>query len=137
MGELYDQVCSWDNLRLAHQKAARGKRGKGAAAAFEYNLADNLLQLQDELVHKTYQPGPYDSFYIHDPKHRLISAAPFRDRVAHHALCNVIEPTFERSFVYDSCANRKHKGTHRALDRAQGFARRFRYVLQCDVEQFF
>jgi RNA-directed DNA polymerase len=57
--------------------------------------------------------------------------------VAHHALCNVIEPTFERSFVYDSYANRKRKGTHRALDRAQDFARRFRYVLQCDVEQFF
>jgi RNA-directed DNA polymerase len=137
MGEMYTQICSWENLVLAHQKASRGKRSKRAAAAFEYNLADHLLELQNDLEAKTYQPGPYQSFYIHDPKHRLISAAPFRDRVAHHALCNVIEPTFERSFVYDSYANRKRKGTHRALDRAQGFARRFEYVLQCDVEQFF
>jgi hypothetical protein len=134
---MYDEICSWENLWLAHHKAARGKRRKSAAATFEYNLADHLLDLQDELATRTYQPGPYDSFYIHDPKHRLISAAPFRDRVVHHALCNVSEPLFERSFIADSYANREGKGTHRALDRAQAFARRFRYVLQCDVEQFF
>ena len=134
---MYDVICSWENLRLAFDKAARGKRGRSAAAAFEYRLADNLLQLQDELLAQTYTPGPYTSFYIHDPKKRLISAAPFRDRVVHHALCNVIEPIFERSFVFDSYANRVGKGTHRALDRAQTFARRYRYVLQCDVEQFF
>ena len=55
----------------------------------------------------------------------------------HHALCNVIEPIFERSFIFDSYANRVGKGTHRALDRAQHFARRYRYVLQIDLEQFF
>jgi RNA-directed DNA polymerase len=137
MRDLYSQLCNWTNLRLAYHKAAKGKRGKRAAAAFEYNLADNLLVLQEELVGKTYQPGAYTSFYIHDPKHRLISAAPFRDRVVHHALCNIIEPIFERSFVFDSYANRVGKGTHRALDRAQTHARRFRYILQCDVEQFF
>jgi hypothetical protein len=134
---MYDTLCSWENLNLAYAKAARGKRGKHAAAAFEYRLADNLLALQGELETKTYRPGAYHSFYIHDPKKRLISAAPFRDRVAHHALCNLIEPIFERSFVFDSYANRVGKGTHRALDRAQAYARRYRYVLQCDVEQFF
>lgn len=67
----------------------------------------------------------------------MISAAPFRDRVVHHALCNVIEPIFERSFVGDSYANRVGKGTHRALDRAQTLCRRFRYLLQCDIVQFF
>jgi RNA-directed DNA polymerase len=137
MGEMYARICSWENLRLAHHKAARGKRGKRPAAAFEYNLADHLLELQHEMITQTYQPGDYYSFYIHEPKRRLISAAPFRDRVIHHALCNVIEPIFERSFIYDSYANRVGKGTHRALDRAQAFACRFRYVLQCDVEQFF
>jgi retron-type reverse transcriptase len=137
MAQQYQHLCSWENLRLAYQKAAKGKRGKAAAAAFEYYLADNLLALQEELVSKTYQPGAYYSFHIHDPKKRLISAAPFRDRVVHHALCNLIEPVFERSFIFDSYANRVGKGTHRALDRAQAFARRFRYMLQIDVEQFF
>jgi hypothetical protein len=135
--DLYAQVCSWDNLWLAYQNAARGKRGRPAAAEFEFLLADNLLMLQRELVERTYRPGPYHSFYIHDPKRRLISAAPFRDRVAHHALCNVTTPFFERRFLPDSYANREGKGVHRALDRCQEFARRYRYALQCDVVQFF
>jgi hypothetical protein len=57
--------------------------------------------------------------------------------VVHHALCNVIEPVFERIFVADSYANRLGKGTHRALRRVQELARRFPYVLQCDLRQFF
>lgn len=134
---LYEQVYDWSNLLLAHRKASKGKRNKEPAARFEYRLEDNLIALQDELAAQTYRPGHYNSFYIHEPKRRLISAAPFRDRVVHHALCNVIEPVFERSFILDSYANRRGKGTHRALDRAQYFARRHRYVLQCDVKQFF
>ncbi len=137
MPELYAELCSWDNLTLAYRKTARGKRGKGPAARFEYRLEDNLVALQRELQAQTYTPGAYHSFYIHEPKRRLISAAPFRDRVAHHALCNIIEPPFERSFIADSYANRVGKGTHRALDRAQALARRFRYCLQVDIQQFF
>jgi RNA-directed DNA polymerase len=134
---LYAQVYDWDNLLLAYRKASKGKRGKAPAARFEYHLEDNLITLQEELRDKTYRPGTYHSFYIHEPKRRLISAAPFRDRVVHHALCNVIEPIFERSFIHDSYANRVGKGNHRALDRAQFYARRHRYVLPCDVRQFF
>jgi RNA-directed DNA polymerase len=134
---MYEQICSWTNLMWAYQKAARGKRGRQAAAAFEYNLADRLLELREELLAQTYRPGAYSSFHIREPKRRLISAAPFRDRVVHHALCTLIEPLFERGFIRDSYANRAGKGTHRALDRAQGCARRYRYVLQCDVRQFF
>ncbi|MCB9150260.1 MAG: RNA-dependent DNA polymerase [Caldilineaceae bacterium] len=134
---LYPQVYEWENLLGAWRKAAKGKRGQPPAAAFELNAAENLLALQDELLTKRYAPGGYVSFTIHEPKRRLISAAPFRDRVAHHALCNVMEPLFERRFIHDSYANRKGKGTHAALDRAQYFARRYRYVLPCDVAQFF
>lgn len=134
---LYDEVTSFENLYVAYRKAARGKRGQAPVATFEFDVEAALCRLQDELVAQTYRPGPYTSFYIRDPKHRLISAAPFRDRVVHHALCNVIEPLFERTFIGDSYANRVGKGTHAALDRAQAFSRRYPYVLQCDVEQFF
>jgi hypothetical protein len=82
LNDLYDQICTWDNLYLAWRKASRGKRGRAPAAGFEFRLEDNLLQLQQELQTKTYRPGSYYSFYIHDPKRRLISAAPFRDRQA-------------------------------------------------------
>jgi retron-type reverse transcriptase len=115
----YADLYAWDNLYLAYRKAARGKRGRATTAAFEYHLEDNLIQLQDELAGETYRPGPYQHFTIREPKRRLISAAPFRDRVVHHALCNIIEPAFERSFIYHSYANRIGKGTHRALDVCQ------------------
>lgn len=134
---MYTWVTIWDNLLHAYQQASRRKRGRGNVAAFEYRLEDNLYDLQQELRSHTYRPGRYDSFFIHEPKRRLISAAPFRDRVVHHALCQLIEPIFERSFIDDSYANRLGKGTHRALDRAQQYARRFRYVLQGDLRQFF
>jgi retron-type reverse transcriptase len=134
---MYAQLCAWDNLWRAYRKASKSKRGQPNVAAFEHRLEDNLWFLQEQLLQKTYRPGGYRSFYIHEPKRRLISAAPFRDRVAHHALCNLIEPIFERSFIFDSYANRVGKGTHRALNRCQHFARRFQYALQLDVEQFF
>ena len=117
--------------------AARGKRGAAAVARFEIQAADHLVELQAELRAKTYRPGPYTHFTIHEPKRRKISAAPFRDRVAHHALCSVIEPLFEARFIADSYANRVGKGTHRAVDRLQHFARRHRYVLRMDVVQHF
>lgn len=134
---MYEELISWYNLLLAYRKASKGKRGNPNVATFEHRLEDNLIQLQVELGDQTYQPGKYDSFYIHEPKRRLISAAPFRDRVVHHALCNLIEPLFESSFIFDSYANRVGKGTHRALDRCQYFARQYRYVFQCDICQFF
>jgi hypothetical protein len=74
---------------------------------------------------------------IATPKLRRISAAPFRDRVVHHALMQVTWPILEARMIYDSYACREGKGTHKALDRCQHFARRFRYVLQCDVVRFF
>ncbi|WP_423226105.1 reverse transcriptase domain-containing protein [Candidatus Amarolinea aalborgensis] len=134
---MFDDLTSWDNLLLAYRRAARGKRGHDNVAAFEYALEDNLLALQAELRTQTYQPGAYVNFYIHEPKRRLISAAPFRDRVVHHALCNLIVPIYERRFIADTYANRVGKGAHRALQRTQQFARRFPYVLQLDVQQFF
>jgi RNA-directed DNA polymerase len=134
---MFHAVTAWDNLWLAYRKAARGKRQKVSAASFEHQVADQLIALQDELRGKTYRPGAYRHFFIHEPKRRKISAAPFRDRVVHHALCNLIEPIFEARFSEHSYANRRGKGTHRALDRLQQLARCYRYVLRVDVVQHF
>jgi retron-type reverse transcriptase len=137
MDTLFDQFRSFENLYLAYRKARKGKRGHPPAARFELNQEEELLRLRDELQAGTWQPGKYHNFYIHEPKRRLISAAPFRDRVVHHALCNLLEPDWERRFIFDTYANRVGKGTHKAILRANGFAKEFKYVLQCDIEQFF
>ena len=134
---LYERVHDFENLYLAYRKARKGKRGREQPAQFERIQEDELLALQDELQTQTFTPGNYHHFFVHDPKKRLISAAPFRDRVVHHALYRVIEPIWESRFIYDSYANRVGKGTHRALDQVQKYARRYKYVLQCDVKQFF
>ncbi|MEZ5402179.1 MAG: reverse transcriptase domain-containing protein [Bryobacteraceae bacterium] len=130
-------VAEWENLLLAWRKAARGKRGKPSVAAFEHQAADRLIDIQHALLRGQWKPGPYVHFFIHEPKHRRISAAPIADRVVHHALCNVIEPAFERLFLPDSFANRAGKGTHRAVDRCQQLARRHRYALRLDVVKHF
>jgi retron-type reverse transcriptase len=132
-----EKLIAWDNLLLAWYKAARGKRGKPGVARFEHQVADRLLALQSVLRTDSWQPGGYVHFYIHEPKRRRISAAPFPDRVVHHALCNLIEPVFERLFIPDSYANRPGRGIHRAVDRLQGFAKRYRYVLRLDIVKHF
>lgn len=133
----FEALCSWPNLVAAARQARRGKRTHPDVAAFHLELEANLLRLQDELRTRIYEPGPYRAFHVYEPKKRLISAAPYRDRVVHHALINVIGPVFERNFIRDSYANQLGKGTHRAVERYHQYARRFRYVLQCDIVKFF
>ncbi|HUY34676.1 MAG TPA: hypothetical protein VMV69_18165 [Pirellulales bacterium] len=120
-GNLWAKMISFESLLRAHQKALRGKRFRRAVAGFEFNLEYELWRLHHQLSKKTYQPGGYSTFWVYEPKARLISAAPYRDRVVHHALTQALEPIFERSFPYDSYACRKGRGTHAAVRRAQHF----------------
>ena len=136
-GDLWSGLVSFRNLTIAAENASRGKRGQSNVARFLFDRERLLIQLQSELVSHTYQPGAYRTFEIFEPKRRMISAAPFRDRIVHHAICNILEPIFERSFIHDSYACRKNKGTHAAIDRFQYFAKRHRYVLKCDLRKFF
>jgi len=130
-------VCSWSNLLLAHRRCRRGKRYSPDAAAFEFEWESRLLQMQRDLSSLAWWPGPYRHFHISQPKPRLISAAPFADRVVHHAIVNVLEPLYERRFIFDSYACRRGKGTHRAIGRAQYYLRRHRWSLKTDIVKFF
>ncbi len=135
--KLFPHICDFENLYQSFLNARRGKRRRPNVAAFEHNLEENLINLRQQLWQETYRPGRYTHFTLYENKPRRISAAPFRDRVVHHALVRVIEPIWERRFITDSYACRVGKGTHAALDRVTQFARQYPYVLQCDVVQFF
>ncbi len=137
VGYLWESLTSFENLLRAATKARRGKSGLASAAHFHFHLERELVQLQDALRSQTWRPGPFHEFEIYQPKRRIISAAPFRDRVVHHALCSVLEPIFEPTFIGDSYACRRGKGTHAALDRFQHFMQRYPFVLKCDVRKFF
>lgn len=134
---LWRDVIDFENLFKGSRQAQRGKRYRQNVLEFNDNLESELIQLQQELSAQTYQPGEYRTFEIFEPKRRVISAAPYRDRVVHHALCHVIAPIFERTFIADSYANRVGFGTHRALKKFTTFARSSPYVLQCDIKKYF
>jgi len=136
-GGLWERITSFENLYAAARQARKGKRVNPVVMAFEDHLEENLLLLRQELLDQSYLPGSYNCFEIFEPKPRLISAAPYRDRVVHHALVQVIGPIFESTFIRDSYANRTGFGTHRALWRFTQFLRSSRYVLQCDIRKFF
>lgn len=136
-GQLFDRLVSFENLLAAAQTARRGKRFKLNVARFDFDLEHELLALGDALRSHTYRPGPYRTFTIREPKMRLISAAPYRDRVVHHALCRIIEPIFDRTFIADSYACRVGKGTHLAVEEFGRHARRYAYVLKCDIAKYF
>jgi len=138
---LYSQVCDFQNLLKSYYQARRCKSKKGYIIDFEWNLEKNLFDIQKKLKDHNYQFGQYQSFYVSDPKKRLIFAAPFQDRIVHHAICNVIEPIFDRGFIFDSYACRRNKGTHKAVFRLKKFMRSFGdnkfYLLKADIKKYF
>ena len=134
---LFGQIASFKALRLAAQSAVRGKRRKPGAASFFTNLERELLTLERQLLDGSYRPGRHTAFEVTDPKKRIVSAAPFSDRVVHHALCSVVCPIFEAGFIDNTFANRTGKGTHRAIEVYEGYRDRHAHVLRCDVFRYF
>ncbi len=137
IGNLWPRLVSWENLAEAARAAASAKRSRPDVARFLHEQESNLCGLQRELEEGTYVPGGYRTFWIHDPKPRQISAAPFRDRVVHHALTRVLEDVFEPRFTNCSFASRKGFGQHRALKLARDACKRYPYVLKCDIRKYF
>jgi len=149
----YEKIYSLDNLILAWRKARRGKTKKDYVIEFESNLRENLLKLQEELKNQTYMPIPLVTFILRDPKTRRISKSAFLDRIVHYALVRVIEPIFDKEFIYDSCANRKGKGNLFAIKRFEQFVRKVSrngkingwfnnnqikgYCLKADIKHYF
>ena len=137
VGNLWPRVIGFENLLLACHKARLGKRRRTEVSRFELNLEAELFGLKEELETFSYRPGGYRLFKIYERKPRMIAAAPFRDRVVHHALMNVLEPAIDPGFIYDSYACRQGKGVHAAVDRYQHWANRYAYALKLDIKSYF
>ncbi len=135
--DLFGRIASFGALRAAAKNAILGKRKKPGASAFMANFERELLRLERELQGGTYRPGRYVEIRVRDPKERLVSAAPFRDRVVHHALCAVTGPIFEAGFIGNTFANRERKGTHAAIRTYEHYRDRHAHVLRCDVFRYF
>jgi RNA-directed DNA polymerase len=136
-GNLYARIADTENLLVAFHAARRGKRDRHAIRRFEADLDGNIARLRAGLLAERVRWHGYRMFEIRDPKPRRIAAPAFSDRVLHHAIIQVIEPDLERVAVFDSYACRTGKGLFRAIERAQGFARRHEWFLQLDVRKYF
>jgi RNA-directed DNA polymerase len=134
---LFDRFASFQALHAAARRAVKGKRRKPGATAFFANLERELLTLERQLLDGSYRPGRYTVIKVTDPKKRLVSAAPFRDRVVHHALFSVIGTIFETGFIDHTFANRVGKGTHRAIKVYEHYRDRHAHVLRCDIFRYF
>jgi len=135
---LFEEIVSLDNLFLAADATLRhGRRFRGEGARFKFDMEREVLKLHEQLVSGRYRHGRYRLFTVLDPKERVIAAAPVRDRVVHHAVHDAVEPRLDRMFIHDSYACRRGKGTHRALDRAEGFLHASAYGLHLDVKSYF
>ncbi len=140
---LWKKIIDFENIFLAFKEARKGKRYKNEVLEFSNDLESNLISIQNELIWDKWKPGRWREFFVYDPKKRLIQAPPFKDRVVHHALVRIIEPLFERKFIYDSYACRAGKGTHKAMKRCVKFLRIIKrnhgkvYVLKADISKYF
>ncbi|KPA13619.1 RNA-directed DNA polymerase (reverse transcriptase), partial [Candidatus Magnetomorum sp. HK-1] len=134
---LFDQIACFKNLQNAGRKAMRSKKNNVEALRLYFHLETELLELEKELLNETYEPQAYYHFQIYEPKKRDICAAPVRDCIVHHAICNIVEPLMDKSFIKDSYACRKNKGVYAAVFRAQNFSRKFKYVMKCDIKKYF
>ncbi len=129
---------TFEQLHAAWSKAAAGKRRRVDVCAFEVRLAERLVELGGALATGAWRPGRYRIFEVVERgKVRVVAAAPFADRVVHHAVVDVLAPVWEARFVDWSCANRVGRGTHDAMRRARAGVARFRHALVVDVARFF
>jgi retron-type reverse transcriptase len=140
---LWPRIATFENIFNAYNAAAQGRRYKAAVLGYRRHLEENIINALNLLIWKQWSPSRFREFYVHDPKKRLISAPPFKDRVVHHALVRVIAPLFERKFIADSFACRVGKGTHAAKERVEAFTADAHakwgeyHVLKGDIKAYF
>ena len=136
----YSYLCNIDNLYKGYLSARKHKRNKKAIYDFEKSLGNNLEKLKQELEDGTYKPSDYRTFYVYEPKERLIVAPAFRDSVLQHTVYNYIYDLFDKKFIFDSYGCRRLKGTHKASARLQTFMRKHsndEYYLQLDIRKYY
>ncbi|MDR2718063.1 MAG: reverse transcriptase/maturase family protein [Treponema sp.] len=134
---LFEHIVDYNNIRLAFLKALRGNRSSYSAVNFCKNIEENLAAVRGKLTSLDCGWGRYRSFLIKDPKLRVISTAPFEQRIMHHAIMNVIEPVFDRPMICNSYACRKGKGTHAAVRYAFGRGKASPFFLKLDIRKYF
>ncbi|MBI4427271.1 MAG: Retron-type reverse transcriptase [Candidatus Magasanikbacteria bacterium] len=141
---MFNELIKLENIFSAWREFRAGKNKRPDVMLFERNLEDNLFILREELANHTYKHGPYHTFHIYDPKHRIISKATVRDRVVHHLIFRELYRVFNPTFIFHSYSSRLGKGAHLAVKNLSEILRsashnytKPTFALKCDIKQFF
>lgn len=135
---LWEKVIVEDNIKLAYQKAIKGKRHYSAVKKFERNKEENLENIRQMLINKTYHTANYNKRTIYEPKERIIYVLPFYpDRIVHHALMNVLIPILTKMFIKDTYACIKGRGLHKGSILTTKYVKQYKYCLKCDIRKFY
>jgi len=141
IGNLYERICSIENLMLADSIARKGKLNQPGIKNHDKNRVANIAYLREMLLSKTYRTSDYTTFTIYEPKERIIFRLPyFPDRIVHHAVMNVLEPIFVSTFTVDTYSCIKQRGIHAAATAVKIALRDepgTRYCLKLDVKKFY
>lgn len=141
IGNLYTQITSMENLILADTKAQKGKQGTYGVKLHNRSRESNLLMLQQLLVSKTYATSKYDIFKVFEPKERTVYRLPyFPDRIAHHAIMNILEPIMVAHFTTDTYSCIKNRGIHKLANKLKESIKDIegtRYCLKLDIKKFY
>lgn len=140
---LYKEIYDFERLLNAYKQARKSKRYRKEVLAFSANLEENLINLQNHLIYKTYEVGRYREFYVYDPKKRLIMALPFMDRVLQWSVYDLLNPIFSKGYITDSHGCVLGRGTHSAVARLQYWLKKVSkspnkwYYLKLDISKYF
>ena len=141
LNNLFEKICSIENLHLADAKARKGKSAQYGVRLHDKNKEVNILMLHAMLKNKTYKTSAYKTFTITEPKERLVFCLPyFPDRITHHAIMNILEPVFTSMFTNDTYSCIKGKGIHAAAKSLQRYLKDVsgtQYCLKLDIKKFY
>ena len=139
----FEEIACFENLYEAYLEARKGRRARPDVGVYSYNLEDNLIQTEKELLQQTYEVGPYHRFFVREPKKRLVMSLQFRDRVVQWAIYKKLMPFYDKQFIEDSYACRIGKGSHQASNKLQYWLRQVHrkpckwYYLKLDISKYF
>lgn len=142
---LSEAMGDYGNVQKAYNKARKCKRYRKEVLIFTKDKEENLEKVRNDIIDMTYKPSEYRYFKVFEPKERQIMALPFYDRVIQHAVNNVLEPIFDKRFIFHSYACRKGKGMHGASDTLKGWLHVWQkfhpeqplYVIKADIHHYF
>lgn len=140
---LYEKIYDFENIYKAWEEARKGKRYRDDVLIFNQNYEEHLIDIQNQLIYETYEVGRYHTFYVYEPKKRLIMSLPFKDRIVQWAIYRQLFPLYENTFINDSYACRRGKGTHKAAYKLQYWLRQTDrkperyYYLKMDISKYF